>query len=88
MAQRDTYTGERPQLEGNSAEDFGEPGPRRHQGQNRSPRQIESQAGRKEGRAKRTAGAKNQATRAARGGALKKGKGKSRGQKSHARRAA
>ncbi len=83
MAQRkDNYAaaGE-PLLEAPAAEDFGEPGPTRHQGQNKSPRQIESQAGRKEGRAKRTAGAKSQATRAAKGGALKKAKGRTGSQK-------
>jgi hypothetical protein len=85
MAQKDTY-GERPQFEAPSAEDFGEPGPKRQQGQNRSPRQVESQAGRKEGTAKRTAGAKSQPTRAARGGALKKGKGKSAGAKARERK--
>ena len=86
MAQKDNYTGERPQFEEPSAEDFGEPGPEQQQGQSRSPRQVESQAGRKEGTAKRTAGAKSQATRAALGGALKKGKGKSKGEKARERR--
>jgi hypothetical protein len=86
MAQKDTYTGERPQFEEPSAEDFGEPGPETQEGQNRSPRQVESQAGRKPGFAKRTAGAKSQATRAALGGALKKGKGKSKGEKSRERK--
>lgn len=47
---------------------LGEETPQQMQGQNRSPRQIESQAGRKPGFAKRTAGAEGQATRAARGG--------------------
>lgn len=60
---------------------LGEETPQQHQGQNRSPRQIESQAGRKPGFAKRTAGAKGQATRAARGGALKKAKGRTGAQK-------
>jgi hypothetical protein len=83
MAQnRDNFAGPgEPLLEGPSAEDFGEVGPTRHQGQNKSPRQIESQAGRKEGRAKRAAGAKSQATRAAKGGALKKAKGRTGSQK-------
>ncbi len=65
-----------PLLEGPSAEDFGELGPTRHQGASRSPHQVESLAGRKPGTAKRTAGAKSQATRAAKGGALKKAKGR------------
>ena len=63
---------QRPQFESPSAEDFGEPGLEQQQGENRSPRQIESQAGRKPGFAKRTAGAKSQATRAALGGFEKK----------------
>jgi hypothetical protein len=67
-----------------SSKDFGlgEAVPQQHQGQNRSPRQIESQTGRKPGTAKRTAGAKRQATRSAKGGALKKSKGRKQGQKS------
>ena len=69
---KDTYTGQRPQFEGPSAEDFGESGAQAQQGQSRSPRQIESQAGRKPGYARHTAGAKSQATRAARGGYQKK----------------
>ena len=66
-----------------SSADFGlgEEAPQQQQGQNRSPRQIESQAGRKPGMAKRTAGAKSQATRSARGGALKKAKGRKKPQK-------
>src|SRR5436190_20784787 len=66
-----------------SSKDFGlgEAAPQQHQGQNRSPRQIESQTGRKPGTAKRTAGAKRQATRSAKGGALKKSKGRKQGQK-------
>jgi hypothetical protein len=62
----------RPQFESPSSEDFGEPGPARQQGESRSARQVESQAGRKPGFAKRTAGAKSQATRAALGGFEKK----------------
>ena len=72
MATKDTYTGRQPQFESLSAEDFGEPGPPRHQGASRSPIKVESLAGRKPGFAKRTAGAKSQATRAARGGFEKK----------------
>lgn len=68
----DNYTDERPQPESPSAADFGEPGPSRQQGASRSPRQVESQAGRKPGYALRTAGAKSQPTRAARGGYEKK----------------
>jgi hypothetical protein len=67
MPAKDTDN-QRPQFELPSAEDFGEPGPSRQQGQSRSPRQVESQAGRKPGFAKHTAGAKSQATRAALGG--------------------
>ncbi len=47
---------------------LGEETPQKAQGQNRSVRQIESQAGRKPGFARRTAGAKSQPTRSARGG--------------------
>jgi len=67
-----------------SSKDYGlgEEAPQQQQGQSRSPRQVESQTGRKPGAAKRTAGAKRQATRSARGGALKKSKGRKRGQKS------
>src|SRR3954452_11141677 len=67
-----------------SSKDFGlgERAPQEQQGQNRSPRQIESQTGRKPGAAKRTAGAKRRATRSAKGGALKKSKGRKQGQKS------
>ncbi len=78
MTQRKDYyaaPGE-PLLEARSAEDFGEAGPVRHQGASRSAHQVESLAGRKPGTAKRTAGAKSQATRAAKGGALKKAKGR------------
>jgi hypothetical protein len=61
-----------------SSEDrgLGEETPQEQQGGSRAVRRVESQAGRKTGFAKRTAGAKRQATRAAKGGALKKGKGK------------
>ena len=58
-----------------SAGDFGAPGPQEQQGQDKGVVQVESQAGRKPGTAKRTAGAKSQATRAAKGGAEKKAKG-------------
>jgi hypothetical protein len=61
-----------PQFESPSAEDFGEPGPAVQEGQSRSWRQVESQAGRKPGFDKRTAGAKSQATREALGGSEKK----------------
>ena len=66
-----------------SSKDYGlgEEAPQQQQGQSRSPRQVESQAGRKRGYAKRTAGAKAQATRAAKGGALKKAKGRKKSQK-------
>jgi hypothetical protein len=60
---------------------LGDETPQQHQGQDRSVKRIESQAGRKAGRAKRTAGAKRQATRAAKGGALKKSKGRTGAQK-------
>jgi hypothetical protein len=68
----DNYTNDRPQAESPSAQDFGEPGASRQQGASRSPRQVESQAGRKPRYALRTAGAKSQGTRAARGGYEKK----------------
>jgi len=63
-----------------SSEDrgLGEEAPQQQQGASRAVRRVESQAGRKTGFAKRTAGAKRQATRAAKGGALRKGKGKKR----------
>jgi len=69
---KDIYTGRRPEFELPSAEDFGEPGSSGQEGQSRSPRQVESQAGRKPGFDKRTAGAKSQATREALGGYEKK----------------
>ncbi len=72
MATKDTYAGRGPQFESPSAEDFGEAGPSRHAGASRAPRIVESLAGRKPGFAKRTAGAKSQATRAALGGYEKK----------------
>ncbi len=72
MAMKDTHGGGRPQPESPSAEDFGEGGAQAQQGQSRSPRQVESQAGRKAGYARHSAGAKSQATRAARGGYQKK----------------
>ncbi len=72
MPTKDTYGGRLPQPEEPSAEDFGELGPTRQQGQSRSPRPVESQTGRKPGYARRTAGAKSQATRASRGGYEKK----------------
>ncbi|HEV8523328.1 MAG TPA: 50S ribosomal protein L21 [Terriglobales bacterium] len=58
-----------------SAADFGARGAQKQQGQGKGVVQVESQAGRKAGAAKRTAGAKSQATRAAKGGAEKKAKG-------------
>jgi len=69
---KDIDTGRRPEFELPSAEDFGEPGASGQEGQSRSPRQVESQAGRKPGFDKRTAGAKAQATREALGGYAKK----------------
>jgi len=64
----------RPRVEARAAEAFGEPGRQAQPGQSRSAHAVESQAGRKPGMAKRTAGAKSQATRAAKGGATKKAK--------------
>lgn len=67
---KDIYTGQRPEFE--SSEDVDEHDPSPQQGRSRSPRQVESQAGRKPGFAKRTAGAKSQATKEALGGFDKK----------------
>lgn len=66
-----------------SSEDrgLGDETPQEHQGGSRGVRRVESQAGRKPGFAKRTAGAKRQATRAAKGGALKKAKGRTGSQR-------
>lgn len=61
-------------LEQPSAAEFGEPGRESQLGQDKGVVQVESQAGRKPGMAKRTAGAKAEATRTAKGGADKKAK--------------
>jgi hypothetical protein len=55
-----------------TSEDLGEPAEVAQQGQSRSVVRVESQAGRKPGWATRTAGAKREATRAAKGGLTRK----------------
>lgn len=55
-----------------SSRDLGEPANVGQQGQNRGVERVESQTGRKPGWATRTAGAKRDATRAAKGGLTRK----------------
>lgn len=55
-----------------SSDDLGEPAEVGQQGQSRSVVRVESQTGRKPGWATRTAGAKREATRAAKGGLTRK----------------